>query len=98
MILFYMSVANWKVIYRDYTSQELIDERKSLMLETKNLYLAQSVGGKSYQRSITSVEERLRALSEIKRESSGRDYLESTYTDFRDNGLDGELYNTNMSG
>jgi hypothetical protein len=92
-----MSVANWKVIYRDYSSQELIDERKTLMLETKNLYLAQSVGGKSYQRSITSVEERLRALSEINREKSGRSYQEDTYTDFNGNSLDSELYNSNMS-
>jgi hypothetical protein len=77
-----MSVANWKVIYRDFSSQELTDERFSLLKESKNLYLAQSVGGKSYQRSITSVEERLRALAEIKRENSGADYLEPTFVDF----------------
>ena len=79
-----MSVANWKVIYRDYSSQELDDELASMKLEAKNMYLAQSVGGKSYQRSITSVEERLRAIMEIKREVAGNDYNDPTYVDFSD--------------
>ena len=92
-----MSIANWKVIYRDYASQERKEEKESLRLEAKNLYLAQSVGGKSYQRSITSVEERLRALAEIERESSGRGYLEETYVDFGGYGLD-ESNNSNMIG
>ena len=92
-----MSVANWKVIYRDYTGQEQIDEKTRLRGEANNLYLAQSVGGKSYQRSITSVEERLRALAEVTRENNGKDYLEDTYTDFSGNGLDSETYNRNMN-
>ena len=92
-----MSVANWKVIYRDYSGQELIDEKANLRKEASNLYLAQSVGGKSYQRSITSVEERLRALAEITREQTGKDYLEDTYVDFSGNSLDSEMYNSNLN-
>ncbi len=76
-----MSVANWKVIYRDYTSEELDEELATLKKEAKNMYLAQSVGNKSYQRSITSVEERLRAIMEIRRES-GDSYNDPTYVDF----------------
>jgi hypothetical protein len=93
-----MSVANWKIIYRDYNSQELKMESDSLKKEASNLYLAQSVGGKSYQRSITSVEERLRAIAEIKREKSGKSYNEDTYADFGGYGLDGETFNRNMEG
>jgi hypothetical protein len=81
-----MSVANWKVIYRDYESQELDDELASMKLEAKNMYLAQSVGGKSYQRSITSVEERLRAIMEIRREQGGDDYNETSHADFSGRG------------
>ena len=33
-----MSVANWKVIYRDYSSQELTDEMDRLKLEAKNIF------------------------------------------------------------
>jgi ribosomal protein L31E len=77
-----MSVANWKVIYRDYSSQELDTEEARLKIEAENVFLAQSVGGKSYQRSITSVEEKLRAISEIRREQSGNSYTEPTYVDF----------------
>lgn len=77
-----MSVANWKVIYRDYSSQELDAEEARLKVEAENVFLAQSVGGKSYQRSITSVEEKLRAISEIRREQSGNNYNEATYVDF----------------
>ena len=80
--MIYMSVANWKVIYREYTSEELDTELATLKTEAKNMYLSQSVGSKSYQRSITSVEERLRALMEIKRENNNTDYLEPTYADF----------------
>lgn len=93
-----MSVANWKVIYRDYGSQELTEELDRIKLEARNLYLAQSVGGKSYQRSITSVEERLRAITEIKRENSGKDYLEDSYVDFSGNMFDQEQNNRNMIG
>ena len=93
-----MSVANWKVIYRDYTSQELKMESDLIKKEASNLYLAQSVGGKSYQRSITSVEERLRAIAEIKREKNGNSYNEDTYVDFGGYGLDGETFNRNMEG
>lgn len=93
-----MAVANWKIIYRDYNSQELKMESDNLKKEAGNLYLAQSVGGKSYQRSITSVEERLRALAEIKREKAGGAYNENTYADFGGYGLDGETFNRNMEG
>jgi len=81
-----MSVANWKVIYRDYTSEEIAEELATLKKEAKNMYLAQSVGNKSYQRSITSVEERLRAIAEIKREQGGNSYNDSYYVDFRGEG------------
>ena len=77
-----MSVANWKVIYRDYSSQELDAEEARLKVEAENVFLAQSVGGKSYQRSITSVEEKLRAIAEIRREQAGNGYNEATYVDF----------------
>jgi ribosomal protein L31E len=77
-----MSVANWKVIYRDYSSQELDAEEARLKIEAENVFLAQSVGGKSYQRSITSVEEKLRAIAEIRREQAGNSYTEPTYVDF----------------
>tara|TARA_A100001037_G_C15046397_1_gene587964 strand:+ start:799 stop:1044 length:246 start_codon:yes stop_codon:yes gene_type:complete len=80
-----MSVANWKIIYRDYSEEEIEKELATQKEEAKNMYLAQSVGGKSYQRSITSVEERLRALAEVRRERSGNDYLEPTYVDFSGN-------------
>lgn len=93
-----MAIANWKIIYRDYNSQELKTESDNLKKEAGNLYLAQSVGGKSYQRSITSVEERLRALAEIRREKSGNSYNTETYTDFGGYGLDGESFNRNMEG
>lgn len=77
-----MSTANWKVIYRDYDKTQLDAEEARLKKEAENLYLAQSTGRRSYQRSITSVEERLRAIAEIRREQSGRDYYQSTYVDF----------------
>lgn len=77
-----MSVANWKVIYRDYTAEELAAEESMLKDEVKSMYLAQSTGRKSFSRSITAPEERLRALSEIKREKNGCDYLQDTYVDF----------------
>ena len=90
-----MSVANWKVIYRDFTSQELTEERASLLKESKNLYLAQSIGGKSYQRSITGVEERLRALAEIKREQAGASYNDPSFVDF--SGIESDTANLNRN-
>jgi hypothetical protein len=77
-----MSVANWKVIYRDYTAEELAAEESMLKEEVKSMYLAQSTGRKSFSRSITAPEERLRALTEIKRENRGDNYLEDSYVDF----------------
>lgn len=77
-----MSVANWKVIYRDFTGTELDDEEAFFKKEARNIYLSQAVGSKNYQRSITTIEERLRAIKEIRRERGGKDYYEETYADF----------------
>ena len=77
-----MSVANWKVIYRDFTGTELDEEETFFKKESRNIYLSQAVGSKNYQRSITTIEERLRAIKEIRREQGNKDYHEDTYTDF----------------
>lgn len=77
-----MATNNWKVIYRDYTAEELAEEKTFLRKESRNIYLSQAVGSKNYQRSITTIEERLRAITEIERERGNKDYLESSYVDF----------------
>ena len=81
-----MATYNWKVIYRDYTGEELAEEKTFLRKESRNIYLSQAVGSKNYQRSVTTIEERLRAIAEIERETVGRDYLESSYVDFSGTG------------
>lgn len=81
-----MATTNWKIIYRDYTDEELTAEREFLKKESQNIFLSQAVGSKNYQRSITTIEERLRAIAEIQRERSNRDYLESSYVDFSGSG------------
>ena len=83
-----MSVSNWKVIYRDYSATELDEEEAFFKTESRNIYLSQAVGSKNYQRSITTIEERLRAIKEIRREKSNNDYYDDTYADFSDNDLD----------
>lgn len=80
-----MSTANWKVIYRDYSADELNEEETFFKNESRNIYLSQAVGSKNYQRSITTIEERLRAIKEIRREISNKDYYEDTYADFSNN-------------
>ena len=77
-----MAVSNWKVIYRDFTAVELDEEEIFFKKEARNIYLSQAVGSKNYQRSITTIEERLRAIKEIRRERGNQDYYEETYTDF----------------
>jgi 5'-deoxynucleotidase YfbR-like HD superfamily hydrolase len=77
-----MAVSNWKVIYRDFTAVELDEEEVFFKKEARNIYLSQAVGSKNYQRSITTIEERLRAIKEIRREQGNQDYYEETYTDF----------------
>lgn len=81
-----MATTNWKIIYRDYTDEELTAEREFLKKESQNIFLSQAVGSKNYQRSITTIEERLRAIAEIQRERGNRDYLESSYVDFSGTG------------
>ena len=81
-----MATYNWKVIYRDYTGEELAEEKTFLRKESRNIYLSQAVGSKNYQRSVTTIEERLRAIAEIEREQANRDYLESSYVDFSGTG------------
>ena len=81
-----MATTNWKIIYRDYTDEDLTAEFDFLKKESQNIFLSQAVGSKNYQRSITTIEERLRAVSEIRRERSGRDYQESSYVDFSGTG------------
>lgn len=81
-----MTIANWKIIYREYSGTSLLEEKQFLQKESRNIYLSQAVGSKNYQRSITTIEERLRAIAEVERERAGKDYLESTYTDFSGTG------------
>lgn len=77
-----MSVANWKIIYRNYTNEELVTERARLKSESESILLSQATGAKSQQRSITTIEERLRALTEIQDENRGLSNMEPTYVDF----------------
>jgi hypothetical protein len=81
-----MATYNWKIIYRDYTAAELAEEKAFLRKESRSIYLSQAVGSKNYQRSITTIEERLRAIAEIERENGNRDYLETSYVDFGHHG------------
>jgi hypothetical protein len=81
-----MPTYNWKIIYRDYTSEELVAEKDFLKKESQNIFLSQAVGSKNYQRSITTIEERLRAITEILRERGNKDYQESSYVDFSGTG------------
>lgn len=82
----YMPTYNWKIIYRDYSDVQLTAEKDFLIKESQNIFLSQAVGSKNYQRSITTIEERLRAVTEIERERSNRDYQESSYVDFSGTG------------
>ena len=81
-----MPAYNWKIIYRDYSEEQLVAEKVFLIKESQNIFLSQAVGSKNYQRSITTIEERLRAVTEIERERSNRDYQESSYVDFSGTG------------
>jgi len=77
-----MSVNDWRIAYRMYSSQELDEERARLKEEAKNALLSQSAGSRSYTRSVTQINQQLRALAEVVDENNGVSNMASTYVDF----------------
>ncbi len=71
--------ATWEAIYRDYSSEELAEERVKLKKQLDNVYSSQSTGSKSYQRDLLMLQSRLKGLTTIKNEraanSGGRSAL-----------------------
>lgn len=77
-----MASDDWETIFDSMTGEELADQRSFLLAELKNLYLSQSVGGKSYSRSITDVRLRLAALTRVQNARGRRYSDEATAADF----------------
>jgi ribosomal protein L29 len=74
-----MATNDWAIIYRTYTTEELDEEITFLKKESKNLYMSQGVGGKNYQRNVTTIQDRLRAALTAK---GVTDPFPSTLADF----------------
>ena len=77
-----MASNDWQVIYQSYTVEELAAELARLKTESQNLYLSQSVGSKSYSRSITDVRQRLSACVEVMNARAGIYDESDTLADF----------------
>jgi len=83
--------ANWETIYRDYSDEELTEEREKLKKQLGNVYTAQGAGSKSYQRDLQMLERRMKALTVIRNErksSAGGGNALSGQVDFGDNHMD----------
>ena len=77
-----MAADDWEIIYEGMTPEERAEELTTLKAELKNFYLAQSQGGKSYQRSITDVRMRMAALTRVNNAAAGKYKKDYTVADF----------------
>lgn len=83
--------ATWEAIYRDYSNEELAEEREKLKKQLDNVYSSQSTGSKSYQRDLLMLQSRLKGLTTVKNERSGSNGGSSAHNgrvDFGCNHLD----------
>lgn len=77
-----MASNDWEIIFEGLTADQRAEQKGVLLKELNNLYLSQSQGGKSYQRSITDVKERLAALTRVENWASGKSDQDYTLADF----------------
>lgn len=77
-----MSKADWKSIYRSYTSEELAKEMESLNASLDGGYVSQGSGSVSGARDVTELRDRLAAATEVKRERSGQRTGRTAKVDF----------------
>jgi hypothetical protein len=65
-----MSAADWKVIYRGYSGEELDAEMASLRKSLAGGFVSQGSGSVSHTRDTTELRDRLKAATEVKNERS----------------------------
>jgi len=87
--------ATWDTIYRDYSDEELTEEREKLKKQLDNFYTSQSVGSKNYARDLQMIQNRMASVAAIRKErgaggSSGSSFGNSLsgQVDFSQNSLD----------
>ena len=74
---------NWIIIYRSYTAEKLQEEIDWLQAQSRNLFVAQTEGNRSYQRSSRDLEERLAAATTVMRERTSNPPTRTLQVDLR---------------
>lgn len=83
-----MGLADWKAIYRGYSTEELNVEMEELKADLKGSFSAQASGSVSHQREVRELRDRLRAATEIRNERGGRHRPRRGQVDFSGTDID----------
>lgn len=73
---------SWLKIYRNYTAAKLDEEITWLQEQSRNLFVSQTEGNRSYARSTREISDRLEAALQVLNERSGSQPSRSLKVDF----------------